>query len=540
IYTRYLKIIRKEGDKLIYDDNKDFYPTPKALYERLVGSNSRYIRGRILEPSAGKGDMIKHIYGINGRRLDDIKVDAIENDPRLVNALMGEGFSVVWDDFLTYETYKEYDYIIMNPPFSNGVAHVLKALELAENQLSHCEIFAILNKETINNAYSDKRPELLRKLDEYGAEIRYVSEGFSAAERKTDVEVALIPVKVEKTGKGRSIYDSIPFFTADRAETEEVIETALTTYVKASELDAKMNDIERLVIEYETACELARDTFEAVSAKQSFFSYISEVNKREGETTGPFYTVTPHGKEYRTEDLNEELDSLRRGYWSLILDTKDFRELLTNEAIQKLNRQMSVANEMEINLTNIRTLLMALGANQQDILTESVVSIFEKITRYHMNEYSTNIHYYDGWKTNDAYRINKKIIIPIKHAFDSWDFGTRMGTGEPSYEHVSTDVKNWIDDIVKALQLIDPSVSIQITAARDKEFENDTLRFRMFLNGNIHVWFKDERLLAKLNYLCGSHFGWIPGEGEQEADEQAREWVAKEFGDIGEVALLQA
>lgn len=523
---------------MIYTDNKDFYPTPKALFERLL-NGKRYLDGRILEPSAGKGDMIRYIKERMGRR-EAYPIDAIENDPHLVNALMGEGYSVVWDDFLTYETYKEYDYIVMNPPFSNVVDHVLKALELAENQLSHCEIYAILNKETLNNAYSDKRQALLRKLDEHDAKIEYVSEGFAQAERKTDVEVALIHAKVKKEGAGRSLYDSIPFFTADREETQEALETSLSTNVKASELDAKMNDIERLVIEYETACELARDTFEAVSAKQSFFAYISEVNKREGVTTGPFTYVTPHGKEYRAEDLNEELDRLRRGYWSLILDTDDFRDLLTNEAIQKLNQQMSVANEMEINLTNIRTLLMALGANQRDILVESVVSIFEKITRYHMNEYSTNIHYYDGWKTNDAYRINKKIIIPIKHAFDSWDFGTRVGSNEVRYEYVCYDVKDWIEDIVKALQLIDPEVSGEFEAISDKEFENDTLRFRMFLNGNIHVWFKDERLLAKLNYLCGSHFGWIPSEGEQKESAEAREWVAKEFGDIGEVMLLHA
>src|SRR5690625_4348282 len=526
---------------MIYTGNKDFYPTPKALFERLL-NGKRFLDGRILEPSAGKGDMIRYIKERMGRR-ERYPIDAIENDPRLVNALMGEGLNVVWDDFLTYETYKEYDFIVMNPPFSNGVDHVLKALELAENQLSRCEIYAILNKETINNAYSDKRQALLRKLDEHGAEIRYVSGGFSEAERRTDVEVALIHAKVKKEGAGRSIYDSIPF-DAMQDSTEEALETALSTYVKHSEVAGRLNDIERLVLEYETACELARDTFAAVSAKQSFFAYISEVNKREGDTTGPFYHVTPHGKEYRAEDLNEELDRLRRGYWALILDTDDFRELLTNEAIQKLNQQMSVANEMEINLTNIRTLLMALGANQRDILVESVVSIFEKITRYHMNEYSSNIHYYDGWKTNDAYRINKKIIIPIKHAFDSFDFGRRSGAGEIGFEYVDYDVKNWIGDIVKALQLIDPDVSGEFAAISDKEFENDTLRFRMFLNGNIHVWFKDERLLAKLNYLCGSHFGWIPSEGEQkaegEAGERAREWVAKEFGDSGDVKLLTA
>src|SRR5690625_1102683 len=497
----------KGGFYLIYTDNKDFYPTPKALFERLL-NGKRYLDGRILEPSAGKGDMIHYIKERMGRR-ERYPIDAIENDPRLVSTLMGEGYNVVWDDFLTYETYKEYDYIVMNPPFSNGVDHVLRALELAENQLSRCEIYVILNKETINNAYSSKRQELLRKLEEHGAEIRYVKDGFSQAERKTDVEVALIHIKVEKTGAGRSIYDSIPFFSAEESEqAEEEIGAALSTYVNPSEMQEKLNDIERLVLEYETACELARDTFEAVSAKQSFFTYISEVNKQKGEVSGALYSITPHGKEYRAEDLNEELDRLRRGYWELILDTGDFRELLTNEAIQKLNRQMSVANEMEINLTNIKTLLMALQANQRDILIDSIVSIFEKITRYHMNEYSTNIHYYDGWKTNNAYRINKKIIIPIQYGqFESWDF-------KEEYDQLGYDIKDWIDDIVKAFQLIDPSVDNKFEHIGNNSFENSLLRFRMFKNGNIIVWFTRLDLLEKLNYLCGQHFAWIPSDDE--------------------------
>lgn len=514
----------------MFTDNKEFYPTPESLFRKLM-DGKRYLDGRVLEPSAGKGDLIKHIRRLMGHR-DDYPIDAIENDPRLSGILMSEGINVVWDDFLMYETFKEYSYIIMNPPFSNGVDHVLKALELAENQLSYCEVYAILNKETINNAYSDKRQALLRKLDEHNAEIRYVKDGFVDAERKTDVEVALIHVKVAKEGAGKRIYDSIPFFTAE-GSAEEELSTALSTYVKSSEVRAKLNDLERLVTEYETACELAKETYEAVKAKESFFTYISQVNRREGETTSPLYSIIPHGKDFQVKDLNEELDRLRRGYWELILDTKDFRELLTNEAIQKLNRQLSVANAMEINLPNIRMLLTALGANQRDILIESVVRIFEKITKYHMNEYSTNIHYYDGWKTNNAYRINKKIIIPISHMFDNWYF-------KDEYDRLGYEVKAWIDDIVKAFQLIDPSVPSDFNYAGNNEFENDLLRFKMFKNGNIHVWFKDLQLLAKLNYLCGSHFGWIPSEGEQKENAEAREWVAKEFGDIGEVKLLQA
>src|SRR5690625_3327459 len=138
-------------------------------------------------------------------------------------------------------------------------------------------------------------------------------------------------------------------------------------------------------------------------------------------------------------------------------------------------------------------LLMALGANQEDILIDSIVSIFKRITEYHMNEYSSNIHYYNGWKTNNAYKINKKIIIPIKWSFDQWDF-------KDDYDRINMDVRHWIDDIVKAFQLISSDVSDKFESISNQEFENDLLRFKMFLNGNIHVWFKDLELLNKLNY----------------------------------------
>lgn len=490
----------------------------------------RHLDGRILEPSAGKGDLIGYIKDLMGRR-EAYRIDAIENDPRLSNILMSEGYNVVWDDFLTYKTFKEYDYIIMNPPFSNGVDHVLKALELAESQISYCEIYAILNKETINNAFSNKRQELLRKLDEYGAEIRYVKDAFVNAERRTDVEVALITVKVEKKGAGKSIYDKIPFTNVDSSEKNDLT-TALSTYVKHSEIQAKMNDIERLVLEYETACELAKKTYEAIRDKSSFFSYIGQVNKRPNDTISPFAYVI--SQKFTASDLNEELDRLRRGYWSLILDTKEFKDMLTHEAVQELNKRLRIAEEMEINLPNIQMLLYAIGANRREMLVESVVSIFKKITKYHMNQYSTNIHYYDGWKTNDAYKINKKIVYPVKWSFDpTWDF-------DEDFRKINMDARNFVNDLIKALQLIDTTVSSEFTTISRQEFENDTLRFKMFLNGNIHVWFKDLTLLSQLNYLCGSHFDWLPSEDEIKTNPKAREFVVKELGeDAMNVKLLE-
>ena len=57
-------------------------------------------------------------------------IDCIEIDQNLQHILKGRDYRVVHNDFLTYETWKEYDAIIMNPPFSNGCKHLLKALEM--------------------------------------------------------------------------------------------------------------------------------------------------------------------------------------------------------------------------------------------------------------------------------------------------------------------------------------------------------------------------------------------------------------------------
>src|SRR5699024_10755034 len=138
-------------------------------------------------------------------------------------------------DFLTYETFKEYDYIVMNPPFLNGADHVLKALELAESQINPCKIYAILNKQTIDNAYSNKRQDLLRKLNEYKADIEYVEDAFLNAEHKTDVEVALIRVNVSSLERaGESIYDRIPLFSDKINDNDELVTNRKSTRLNSS------------------------------------------------------------------------------------------------------------------------------------------------------------------------------------------------------------------------------------------------------------------------------------------------------------------
>ena len=160
--------------------NNTFYPTPETLANKmLMGIDFTFIQ-TVLEPSAGKGDLITAVQKANDRNKysynhHSIDIDAVELDPNLRALLKGNEIRVVHDNFLTMHTSKHYDLIIMNPPFSEGDKHLLKALEMQQNG---GQVVCLLNAETIRNPYSNTRKDLVRKLKEYDASIEYVQNAF--------------------------------------------------------------------------------------------------------------------------------------------------------------------------------------------------------------------------------------------------------------------------------------------------------------------------------------------------------------------------
>ena len=116
--------------------NNEFYPTPKWLIKKMLDEINIEKVQYILEPSAGKGDIIdeikekyEHCYSYRYSK-PEVDIDAIEIDKNLRLLLKGKEYKVVFDDFLNFNTYKKYDLIVMNPPFSNGDRHLLKAIEM--------------------------------------------------------------------------------------------------------------------------------------------------------------------------------------------------------------------------------------------------------------------------------------------------------------------------------------------------------------------------------------------------------------------------
>lgn len=120
------------------------FPTPAELAERVAELADIRPGQRVLEPSAGTGNLIEAVR----RREPGAHVEAVEINMALANALASrcKGVPVMPGDFLEkseFELGGKFDRIVMNPPFVNGadikhIQHALKFLKPGGRLVAIC------------------------------------------------------------------------------------------------------------------------------------------------------------------------------------------------------------------------------------------------------------------------------------------------------------------------------------------------------------------------------------------------------------------
>lgn len=175
----------------------DFFPTPPALVERMVEQADIGPGMRVLEPSAGKGDIAEQLAGA----ADDVHVDTVEIAPLLRDLLAAKGFNVVAQDFTEFNpnTDSHYDRIVMNPPFGNGADgdHIKHAYSMLK---AGGRIVAIAGEGIFSR--SDRKAVAFREwLDRVGGTSEPLPEGsFKSSFRPTGVNTRLVVIDKNSTG----------------------------------------------------------------------------------------------------------------------------------------------------------------------------------------------------------------------------------------------------------------------------------------------------------------------------------------------------
>lgn len=494
----------------MFYENADFYPTPETLAARMVDMVDTKRVHFVLEPSAGKGDLVDKLknkmsyYGysnITGKHGSDVEVDCIEKDVNLQNLLKGAGKRLIFDDFLKFETFKKYDLILMNPPFSEGDKHLLKALEMMKNG---GQVVCLLNSETLKNPYSNSRKELLQKLKQLDAEIKYLDGAFTEAERQTTVEVALIYVDIPAREPVSLILDSlekapemgITDFTADK---EITFYELLKRMVYQFNLEAKAGI--KLINEY---CRLQPYLMNTLDASKDKYAK-------------PIFEIRFDDKDWYSgraaNMVNQYLKKLRYKYWYALGDNPDFRAQLTSNLADIYYNKLLELSDYDFNLHNIEQVNKELQSQMIAAVEDTILALFDELSDKYSwyPECTKNIHYYNGWRTNIAHMINKKVIIPMQTT-DSWD-------NQIDITKYSTIRK--INDIEKVMDYLNdgrvaPYMDIERvleTAKREEQTRNIESKYftlTFYKKGTVHLTFKNAELLKKFNIFGSQKKAWLP------------------------------
>jgi len=225
-------------NKVRFSDIPGFFPTPKALVERMIVEADIGKGMKVLEPSAGKGDIA------DAAKAAGASVTTAEISHPLREILKAKGHDVVAEDFLQHKG--KYDRIVMNPPFERGqdIEHVQHAYE----QLTPGgKLVAIMSEGSFTR--SDKKATGFREwMDSVGGTSEQIPAGAFAEQgafKKTGVSTRL--VTIEKTAES-----SRSGTAAEEPAPPKATATALSQLdIKPPEIDRK--HIDRLNLEREQA-----------------------------------------------------------------------------------------------------------------------------------------------------------------------------------------------------------------------------------------------------------------------------------------------
>ena len=476
-----------------------FYPTPPNVAKKMVEPYADLIKSGayVLDPSAGSGNLLDvatySLYGHATRKFDHCF--AVEIDPDLQAVLRQKKIKVIGDDWLKYASHYHFDIILMNPPFANGDEHLLKAWEV----LRGGHIACLVNAETIRNPFTARR-ELLADIIEKHGSVEFLGDCFAGAERSTNVDVAL--VRLHKPAPNRFGFEGVKTsvggdndFTAamdSMPARRDLIGSLVTSYDAVSEaLEAYIRADLRL---RSLTADFWRDFYKSQTEKDHL-----ESMHQQGNAAGYF---------------NSYMDTLKRAAWHQVFQRTNMQALMTDRVRKDWEVFQAQQGAAEFTHDNIMAFFDMLIVNRNQILHQCVVDVFDRMCSF---DKKNKVHT-EGWKTNSAYKVNRRVILPYFISNHSGSWGTTLS--------VNSRYWDMMDDIDRAMCLVSGKSFGNVTTFRSAlhaairgdngspgEGESEFFTFRYFLKGTVHLTFKDEQVWKAFNRRAGEGKGWI-GDGE--------------------------
>ena len=491
----------------------DFYPTPGRIAARMLSMISKDAV-YFLEPSAGKGDLAKAILGFgragsySRHQSSRHHVDVIESNPDLVAALRRhDELHIVGFDWLTYGGVSYYDAIVMNPPFSQGATHLLRAWDF----LHAGEIVCLLNQDTIDNPCTQERKRLIEIIQQHG-KVEALDSCFHDADRPTDVRVALIYLKKTAEEDLLNLWHT--------SDTEKPINDDIGSPEALPALKDTLGNMEHYYHQALT------EMFKAFShiRKSTLFMQALDIDIRGHRERDDLGTILKLAQGNITAARAEFSRALRRAAWTHVFDQMEFTKWLDSVQTDVLMRDMERNSSIAFTATNIKGTLTNIFLQRKQLFEQSVWNVFQALTRHFKGNATGDIGSGDGrsgWKSNDSYKVNLKLVFPYgcRYSYGGFDiYSTReAGTIYSDLDRILAVLDGTkfeeIHTVCRALESSFRSYRGQPRACESTYFD-----IRYFKKGTVHLKWKRKDLWQAFNTTAAAGRQWI---GEQTQEDSA-------------------
>ena len=478
-------------------NKEQFFPTPKSLANKAKAMFNKGGYARVLEPSAGLGDLASVICGT----YHNTHVDVVEYDVSKHDVLRGRGYNVVGTDFLSFTTPISYDAIFMNPPFRNGAQHVLHAWRILQDG----EIVAILNAETVRNPCDKYRQQLAKIIDQHCSEVEYVWGAFQSSDTliRSDVECAIIHLTKERVLDLSFDFSGMTETDCDASKYEAVNDERNIPALPNS-------SIKNMVIAYQHSIEAMKVSVKAEATASYYAGLLGVSNISKGASEVPEEATPAVTFDTIRKEINERADKIRLSAWDSVFQCTDFTSRFTQSVRSSIEQELRAMRSFEFTRDNIHGMLEGLLANKTELDMKAVEEVFDRFTRFGTD----NAHYYKGWKSNDKHRFgmqlkSTRIIMPYMDA---------ALIGGLDYE-----ARRTLDDIDRVFAMLDgkaeisgPRITECASANKDafrlaQRLTAEYWDLRYYRKGKtLHLFPRRTDLMDRMNRIVGARRRWIP------------------------------